>query len=267
MKNPLRNVHLPSGPLGALVVVLVIGFGALTIAFHDHVAGLVAAATSTLQSPPVLVFFTPNNESENLTVGGTASVDLDINAQVPINSLGATISYPKDDLEVVDLSKERSFLNLWTEDTTIKEDRGQVEFSGGTTHPGGVTGTSTVLTITVRAKKPGNAELSVSNVQVFAADGKGTAVTTGTRSLTFHIAAATTSASTAAGGSGGAPSARKPQPAPPSADLNGDGKVTMVDASILMFHMVLPYNPRYDLNRDGNIGLADLSIIFAQMGS
>lgn len=271
MKFPFRDTHTFNGFEVGLAAAVLLVFGALTITFRGNISDLIAAATSTLGGSPTEVFFTPQDKSRVLEVGKTATIDFDLTANVPINSIGASITYPKGSLEVVGLSKEQSFLNLWTQDTTIKEETGEVDFSGGTTQHGGVTGTNTVLTLTVRAEKAGPATLSVGSVEVYAADGKGTKVDTTSRPLTLTVAPAVISAPSG-GGAGGAPSAPAPAPAaskpkPPSVDLDGDGKITIVDASILMAHLSAPYDPRYDFNLDGHVDLSDLSILFSKMQS
>ena len=48
-----------------------------------------------------------------------------------------------------------------------------------------------------------------------------------------------------------------------SADLNGDGKVNLIDFSILLFHWGKLYAPA-DLNRDGTVDLPDFSILLFQ---
>jgi hypothetical protein len=88
-----------------------------------------------------------------------------VNARVPINALGITIKYPQDLIEVVGVSKQKSFLDLWTEDTAIREEAGEVHFSGGTTAHGGLLGTSTAITLTIEAKKPGTATISFEDVE------------------------------------------------------------------------------------------------------
>ena len=46
----------------------------------------------------------------------------------------------------------------------------------------------------------------------------------------------------------------------PSADLNGDGVVTVKDASIFMLHL-LGNDPRFDFNLDGSVDTDDLRIL------
>ena len=220
-----------------LAAIVFIGFVSVTIVFQGQLASLLAAATSSIDNMPVALFFAPRG-GDALTVGETADVDLDIEASVPINALGVTISFPKDQLEVVGISKQRSFLDLWTEDTVIKEDTGELHFSGGTTKKGGLVGSSTVLTFTVLAKKAGTATLAIEEEQVFAGDGKGSPLQADARSLTFSISPAAApntnqvSQSARANSEAGAPKASAPDP-----DLNGDGSVGLADLSILFSKM------------------------------
>jgi hypothetical protein len=51
----------------------------------------------------------------------------------------------------------------------------------------------------------------------------------------------------------------------PNPDFSGDGKVTLVDVSILSIKIFGSYNPQYDLSGDGKLGLADLSVLFTKM--
>jgi hypothetical protein len=255
MKLPISDVQVTGLALGGIAFIL-IGSVGLSITFKWSAANFIATVAQALSSPPVLVYLESTDGANTFAVGETKTISFDMDASVPVNSLGATINYPKDMLEVVALSKEHSFLNLWTEDTTIKEAAGEISFSGGSTRLGGVTGTSTIVTITVRAKHEGPATLSVGHVEVYAADGKGTMIDTGDRPLSLTVTPAT---ATNAGGSG------ESGVTSPSPDINGDGKVTLLDASIVMAAISAPYDARYDFNTNGRVGLDDLSILFSYM--
>ena len=251
---------------GALLLVI-LGLVVVTFTFKgSNILSLLASATSSITTAPTILYFT-QYDSKTLPVGQTTNVDININAKVPVNAVGITVKYPPDLIEVVGVSKEKSFLDLWTEDTVIKEATGEVHFSGGTTMRGGLLGTSTTLTLTVEAKAPGQATLSFEDAQVFASDGAGTSLASRTHSITFTIPPVS-AASALAPGSVAAPSATTPPPpVPRSADLNGDGTVNIVDVSIMFIHMLGPYDPRYDLDMDGSVGLSDLSILFSKMDS
>lgn len=234
----------------------------LTLTFNRPLAGLLASATSSLADHPATVFFTPYAE-QKFMVGDTFDVDVNVNARTPINALGATIVFPPETIEILGISKKRSFFDLWTEETVIKEAAGQIHFSGGTTHPGGMIGTGTVITLSIRAKQPGEAQLTVSELQVLAHDGRGTQLDANARTFTYDIEEAPAGAASASPqGSTWAPAAG---PAAPSADFDGNGRITLVDVSILTVRLLLPYDTRYDLDTNGSVGLSDLSILFSQM--
>jgi hypothetical protein len=257
MKLPTKDVQVKGLALGGMLFIF-LGSAGLFIDSKWDPANLIATVAQALYSPPVLVYLESTDGADTFAVGETKTVNFNLDASVPVNSVGATLNYPKDMLEIVALSKEHSFLNLWTEDTTIKESTGEISFSGGSTHPGGVTGTSTIVTVTVRAKHEGPATLSVGHIEVYAADGKGTMVDTGNRPLSLTVTPAT---ATNTGGSGSSNSVVTA----PSPDINGDGKVTLLDASIVMAAISAPYNPRYDFDMNGSVGLDDLSILFSYM--
>lgn len=275
--GPFFNKHLGKLATGqGLLILVVLCAGIVTLSFKgQNILALLASATSSLSTAPAVLYFTPY-DGKTLQVGEMTNVDININANVPINAVGITVKFPPDLIEIIGVSKAKSFLDLWTEDTSIDEDTGEVHFSGGTTMKGGLTGSSTALTLTIEPKQAGEAALSFETAQVFASDGTGTSLTTKTRSITFEIPAAQSSTSTSVvasntsvSGTGGTGAIVTPasKPTPPSADLNGDGKVDLVDVSIMLLHMFGPYDPRYDLNMDGSVNISDLSILFSKMGS
>jgi len=249
---------------GFLVVVLFgAGVAAVTLKGADIVS-LLASATTSLSAPAVL-YFTPNSDAQ-LNIGETADIDVNVNARVPINAIGTTIKFPQDMLEVVGVSKQKSFLDLWTEETAINEDEGKVHFSGGTVAHAGLTGTGTAITLTVRAKKSGDAKLYFLDSDLYASDGKGTPVDSTLRSFTYVIPAPPTPPSPPMFGGSGGSVATIMRPTQPSADLDDDKRITIVDISIMTVRIVMPYNARYDLDLDGMVGLSDLSIVLSKMG-
>jgi len=251
----------------SILVLCLVVFGALTITFSANIFALLAAATSSLTSEPVVMYFTPYQTSQ-MKIGDTATVDLNINSKIPVNAVGATITFPVDAIDVVGFSKAKSFLDLWTEETAIDEQKGEVHFSGGTFRKGGITGTSTVITLAIRAKRAGDPQLDFKETEVYASNPSGTSVSTGLHPLVLHIAAPV-AAKVVQGGGGSAPmSISAPgSPTPPKADLNGDGYVNLIDVSIMAIHILGPYDPRYDLDMDGTVGLSDFSIVVSKMGT
>jgi|GEM_PF-932085 len=252
----------------AIGVVVLVAVGAITVSIRAvDILGLVAAATSSIIQAPATLYLTSYDDLD-MQVGDVKKIDVAVNARTPINAVGATIKFPQDSMEVLGFTKEKSFFDLWTEETAINEDTGEIHFSGGTTRTGGLMGTGTVLTLTVRAKKSGQSTLYFKDSQVYSADGKGTLLDNDARTLTFDVqqqpqpALATIS-------SGATPaqvSAQPQKPLPKSADLNGDGAVNLIDMSIMIIHMMMvPYDQRYDLNMDGFVNISDLSVLLSQV--
>jgi hypothetical protein len=222
---------------------------------------LLASATSSFTNGATTTLFFSPQGNETIPPGGTTSIDINVNTNVPINAMGVTISYSSSTLEIVGISKQKSVFDLWTEDTSISEDDGLIHFSGGTTLPGGLIGTGTLLTITVRAKTPGKTKLDFTNVQAYPSDGTGRAIITIVHSITYTILAMTPIGIISGDGASINPGAIL------SSDLNGDGKVDLVDLSILIVKMMGPYDPRYDLNSDGNLNLGDMATLLSKLGS
>lgn len=216
------------------------------------VVTLMAASAVTFNAGHTALYMEPSG-SNQLSVGQTADLAVRLTSTIPINAMSATLGFPPDLLQVVSISKEGSFLNLWTEETTIREEVGEVHWSGGTTQRGGVTGTSTALTIRLKALRAGTAQLYFKDAQVLASDGAGTPVETVGTPFTYSIRVPN---------SGGGSAAPVPSI---DIDFDHDGRVDIGDMSILLMHVGQPYNAMYDLNRDGVLSIGDLSVLFTRM--
>lgn len=230
---------------------IIVGHGIATVLF-------LLSTTILMSEDDAVIFFTPSG-STVLPLRETVDVDVQVTTKIPLNAVGATMIFPMDSLEIVGISKKKSFLDLWTEDIIIRSETGEVVFSGGTLAQGGLIGSGTVLTMTLRAKKAGEATLELRNTQALAGDGKGTAIQHVARSLTFTIPEVAISAP-----SGGGAIENAPVPSSPSADLDGDGHISMRDASILLVHFLRPYDTKYDLDMNGSVGISDLSIVLSK---
>lgn len=230
---------------------IIVGHGIATVLF-------LLSTTLLMSEDDAVIFFTPSG-STVLPLRETVDVDVQVTTKIPLNAVGATMIFPMDSLEIVGISKKKSFLDLWTEDIIIRSETGEVVFSGGTLATGGLIGSGTVLTMTLRAKKAGEATLELRNTQALAGDGKGTAIQHVARSLTFTIPEVAISAPNAGGSTENATVLTSP-----SEDLDGDGKISMRDASILLVHLLRPYDTKYDLDMNGSVGISDLSIVLSK---
>jgi hypothetical protein len=126
---------------------------------------------------PVITFaagfsVTPSNYSA--TTGKTFTVNVNVNTAGQImNAASGSLSFPKDVIEVVSVSKSGSIINLWVQDPQFSNALGIVSFEGIVLNPG-FTGTGKILTVTFRTKNAGAGTFSFSNGSVLANDGSGT---------------------------------------------------------------------------------------------
>lgn len=232
----------------------------ITLTHSIIIFTLVASSVVALNNATTTIYMDPQGPKE-LALGTTTQIDIVVHSSMPINALSATVAFPPDLIEVVSVSKENSFMDLWTEDTEIRESAGEVHFSGGTTQHGGMMGKSTALTLTLKAKKPGSAEIYFKDAKILASDGEGTALERRLQSFTYNIPAPDKSLPPVPLAGGGSAISQPIQ----NVDLNGDGKINIIDATILSLKIFGPYDKRYDMNGDGSLGLPDLSVMFARM--
>ncbi len=126
--------------------------------------------------------------SVTTTVGKTFSIDLVVSNNIEaINAVSANISFPKDSLQVVSLSKKTSFINLWAEEPAFFNDNGSVTLEGVALNPGFNKATGKVLTVTFKALQAGNVSVAVKSGSVLANDGNATDVLKTTGSAFIYI--------------------------------------------------------------------------------
>ncbi len=221
---------------------------------------LLASSAVTFERGETVLYLAPRTETE-LSLGDSTEIDIMLSTETPINAISATVAFPTELIDIVGISKERSFLDLWTEETAIREDVGEIHFSGGTVRKGGIIGTTTALTIAVRAKRPGIAELYFREARVLASDGRGTTVESTGRPFSYRISPP----ALANAGGGTSVSSPEAQPSNRSPDLNADGAVNLVDISIFLMGLATTRDMRLDLNSDGAVSVGDLSVLLVHM--
>ncbi len=191
--------------------------------------------------------------------GETFTVKIETTSDIPVNAFKGTITFNEGALAVESIDYNISLADLWAEAPWYENGAGTISFAGGTTRPGGFTGTDTLLTVTFTALNPGNGNLVLNDTLILMHDGKGTeAVLTNYIDTLFTV------------------SANEPEKiivheaksaaevvvlnTLPNPDLTNDGKVNTADLSI--FLLLLPTNnPKGDFNGDGKVNTADLSIL------
>lgn len=190
--------------------------------------------------------------------GETFTVKIETTSDTPVNAFKGTVTFNEATLAVQSIDYNTSLANLWAEAPWYQSGAGTIEFAGGTTVPGGFTGTDTLLTITFTALTPGSGDLVLNNTQILMHDGQGTEATlTDYIDTLFTVSADSPEQVVHEARSSAEVWVLSELPTP---DLNNDGSVNITDVSL--FLLLMPTgNPTGDFNGDGKVGTADLSIL------
>lgn len=118
-----------------------------------------------------------NSSSATLSPGSIATLSVVLNSEgIAINNAEAKIIFPADLLEVVSISKGSSIFSLWVEEPVYSNITGIISFNGGISTPGFTGSSGTAISVVVKAKKAGQADIIFSDAAVRANDGLGTDV-------------------------------------------------------------------------------------------
>ena len=175
---------------------------------------------------------------------------LDINAE-DVHDLAGwqfDIAYDPAMLEAIAVS-EGDFLNLQGETTFFQKGRidnatGKIaKLSSARLSEDGVSGTGTLLSVTLRAKTAGQTQLRLENFQLAAITG--TSIVAGPHEVTISV---------------------ERQLA--TGDINRDGQVSILDMVLVarQFGKTVPANSAVDVNGDGAISILDLIIVASHLG-
>ena len=106
-------------------------------------------------------------------VGERFSVDVKVQSTVQsINAVSGVLSFPESLVNVVSVSKDKSIINLWTQEPKVGRNR--VAFEGIILNPGFQGDNGFIFRVTFEAEKPGTVLLNFNEGAILANDGKGT---------------------------------------------------------------------------------------------
>jgi hypothetical protein len=137
---------------------------------------LYAATLST--SPASATYATGSTFSASVYVASTDKA---------MNAAAALVTFPKDLLQVVSVSKAGSIIDFWAQEPSFSNTSGTVKFEGAVLTPGYTGPAGKLLTINFRAKTPGTAKLALSETKVYANDGAGTSILQSSSGATYTI--------------------------------------------------------------------------------
>ncbi|MEK7622057.1 MAG: cohesin domain-containing protein [Patescibacteria group bacterium] len=107
------------------------------------------------------------------------SFTLSVNVSSPnqaVNAADGRVSFPKDYLEILNLSKSGSILSYWISEPVFSNLDGSIKFEGVIPNPGFTGAAGRLLAATFRVKRAGTAALNFVSGSVLANDGQGTNV-------------------------------------------------------------------------------------------
>ena len=122
-------------------------------------------------------------DKETFAAGDTFNVDVKIDStDVGVNAAQATVTFPKDTVQVTSLDKSTSAFDFWLQGPSFSNDSGQVTFIGGS--QSGISGKALeVVRITFKVKGAGAVSIIFTDGAVTASDGSGTNVLTAMNGL------------------------------------------------------------------------------------
>jgi Dockerin type I domain len=210
------------------------------IAFGVPMIFLLASSLSFVRDTEEICIVPDDNRF--VEVGETVTLHVLAQADEPVNVIGATIQTPLEYVEVTNISREDSLIDLWSEEPSVSS-TGAIHFSGGIIRPEGFVGEGTILTLVVTPLKEGSATLTFEDTKMLAHDGTGMEVTCGENPITLSIRPASY----------------------PSPDVNGDKQVNLYDFGIVSTRYFMAYERMYDLNLDGKITFVDIGILLSNI--
>ncbi len=240
-----NNPHINAGTIFPPTLVASALIGLMTIG-GLWLLPLITSVTSMTINPQALT-------SE---INTAFTISIDVQTPSSVNAFAGTLHFNESVVSVADISYNTSIADLWAEKPWYDAGAGTISFAGGSTKPGGFTGTGSLLTITFTAVKPGNAELQLRDIQILQHDGFGTELPVESPVDSFFTVAKDTLPRTTPPVSA-AISIKEPGLI---TDLSGDGKTSLGDISIFLLYLATN-DIRGDINRDGAVTTTDLSIL------
>ena len=193
------------------------------------------------------------------TLNEKFTISVLVDSDIAVNAFSGQLSYNPKIIEVSEIKYNTSIADLWVEEPWYSNGDGTIQFAGGTTAPGGFTGSGSLLEIIFNPIASGEAQISLNTAQIFIHDGFGTEanITQNIDSL-FTVTAIEKQAKLVVDSQSKGTITIITDAS--RFDLNNDQKINLADISIFILNL-LSNNPRFDFNQDGHVNTTDLSLI------
>ena len=241
----MRGAALPS-LMGAMVIVAFLTFLSSTLLPLD-------TSRADMRLSPTEAALKP---------GETLAVTVVVESPLPVNVFSGELRFDPAVLAVSSIDYNTSIADLWAEKPWYENGAGTINFTGGTTRSGGFVGTDTLLTIHFIAQQEGAGTLTIKDAHILEHNGLGTDTPLRTPIDALFTVSSSSATSTVRYAQDTLGTTYRVRTTLPSPDLNGDGKQTFVDVSIMLLNLASS-DARYDLNGDGTVDRADLSFLMS----
>lgn len=142
-----------------------------------------------LQAQAASYFISPSDGTHS--VGKIFSIKVYVSStDQAMNAASGVLSFSKDQLEVVSLSKADSILSIWTVEPSFSNSDGRVNFEGIALNPGYTGSFGKIITVNFKVKAPGSSLISFASGSVLANDGLGTNLLTAMGNAQFNLGGA-----------------------------------------------------------------------------
>lgn len=223
----------------------------------------ILGAELIIPTPPAAVadmYIVPSAAS--LTQGDMLTIQIMVDSSKPVNVFAGELRFDPHVLTVAAIDYNTSIADLWAELPWYNNGDGTLNFGGGTTRPGGFTGTGALITVTFRSIDIGTGSLTIHDPRILLHNGLGTDAPLEQTIDAIITINDVTSTERVTLGSGTKEIPLTVAKQAPSTDLNNDGKQSIADISIFMLYAA-KNDPRGDLDRDGKVNTKDLNIILS----
>jgi hypothetical protein len=132
------------------------------------------------------LYFSPSSGSYKIGQNFSVSIYVSSSDQA-MNAVSGTVSFSKDKLSVVSLSKSGSIISLWVQEPSFSNSSGSANFEGIVLNPGFTGKIGKIITINFKVKSLGLAAVNFSSGAVLANDGKGTNILSGLDNANFEL--------------------------------------------------------------------------------
>jgi len=132
------------------------------------------------------LYFSPSSGTR--AVGTVFPVHVYVSsANQAMNAASGVVSFSRDTLEVVSLSKTGSIFTLWVQEPSFANNTGTINFEGIVLNPGFIGTSGRILTINFSVRATGLASLNFPSGSILANDGQGTDIFISSGNASFRL--------------------------------------------------------------------------------